>query len=138
MNSSLRRDGRHCSFSFCFLNLNCHLRFELLPFLLPSVWHSGFVHRSCGADGRLLLEPWHKPWHGWQNRQRKEVVSLGKLRAFNPREWKGKFKQQWKNLVVFSAHSKVKVKPHQNVPDKSKTQPLEKWMVNLGQGWIPS
>lgn len=90
MNSSLRRDGHHCFFSFCFLSLNCHLRIGLLPFLLTSVWHSGFVHSSCGADGRLLLESWHKPWHGWQHRQRKEVVNLGKLRAFNPREWKGK------------------------------------------------
>lgn len=42
---------------------------------------SGFVQGICGADGELPLEPGCKPWHGRQNRQKRVVVTMGKLMA---------------------------------------------------------
>ena len=78
-------DACHHSFSFRFLNLNCHLRIELSPSLLPSASLSpaGSVQRSCTTDGGLLLDLWRKPGH---RRQRGEVVDPGKLRISNQKE----------------------------------------------------
>lgn len=64
---------------------------ENWTFTLPSAFSlslspPGFVQRSCGADGGLPLEPWHKAWHGRQNRQKREVVNPGKLRTSNQKE----------------------------------------------------
>lgn len=50
--------GRHHSFSFCFLNLNCHLRIELLPFPLPSASVFPRLDLCRGAAVLMVDFPW--------------------------------------------------------------------------------
>lgn len=76
-----------------------------LPSTLSLCPLSGFVQKTSSADGGLPLEPWHKPWHRRQNRQKRELVNPQKWRISNRKTKKQKKKMRGKpSLLLLLLH----------------------------------